>query len=138
MDSLTLYLKIRHIYNLPVNVIVSEVSMDPSRIILLLFLTLFIDISKENFIPERFGQVLEDEKNSGFSQTLLCYDNEFSGRSVMFTGYEPALGNVIFDNMYGRGQCEGDYVQVQCSGSAPVASLAPGFSTPRKTITTSP
>ena len=97
-----------HLY-LPVNVIVSEVSMDSSRIILLLFLTLFIDISKENFIPERFGQVLEDEKNSGFSQTLLCYDNEFSGRSVMFTGYEPALGNVIFDNMYGRGQCEGDY-----------------------------
>ena len=95
--------------NLPVNVIVSEVSMDSSRIILLLFLTLFIDISKENFIPERFGQVLENEKNSGFSQTLLCYDNEFSGRSVMFTGYEPALGNVIFDNMYGRGQCEGDY-----------------------------
>ena len=95
--------------NLPVNVIVSEVSMDSSRIILLLFLTFFIDISKENFIPERFGQVLEDEKNSGFSQTLLCYDNEFSGRSVMFTGYEPALGNVIFDNMYGRGQCEGDY-----------------------------
>ena len=78
--------------------------MDSSRIILLLFLTFFIDISKENFIPERFGQVLEDEKNSGFSQTLLCYDNEFSGRSVMFTGYEPALGNVIFDNMYGRGQ----------------------------------
>ena len=97
-----------HLY-LPVNVIVSEVSMDSSRIVLLLFLTLFIDISKENFIPERFGQVLEDEKNSGFSQTLLCYDNEFSGRSVMFTGYEPALGNVIFDNMYGRGQCEGDY-----------------------------
>lgn len=97
-----------HLY-LPVNVIVSEVSMDSSRIILLLFLTFFIDISKENFIPERFGQVLEDEKNSGFSQTLLCYDNEFSGRSVMFTGYEPALGNVIFDNMYGRGQCEGDY-----------------------------
>ena len=95
--------------NLPVNVIVSEVSMDSSRIILLLFLTFFINISKENFIPERFGQVLEDEKNSGFSQTLLCYDNEFSGRSVMFTGYEPALGNVIFDNMYGRGQCEGDY-----------------------------
>ena len=83
--------------------------MDSSRIILLLFLTFFIDISKENFIPERFGQVLEDEKNSGFSQTLLCYDNEFSGRSVMFTGYEPALGNVIFDNMYDRGQCEGDY-----------------------------
>ena len=97
-----------HLY-LPVNVIVSEVSMDSSRIILLLFLTFFINISKENFIPERFGQVLEDEKNSGFSQTLLCYDNEFSGRSVMFTGYEPALGNVIFDNMYGRGQCEGDY-----------------------------
>ena len=97
-----------HLY-LPVNVIVSEVSMDSSRIILLLFLTFFIDISKGNFIPERFGQVLEDEKNSGFSQTLLCYDNEFSGRSVMFTGYEPALGNVIFDNMYGRGQCEGDY-----------------------------
>ena len=97
-----------HLY-LPVNVIVSEVSMDSSRIILLLFLTFFIDISKENFIPERFGQVLEDEKNSGFSQTLLCYDNEFSGRSVMFTGYEPALGNVIFDNMYDRGQCEGDY-----------------------------
>ena len=97
-----------HLY-LPVNVIVSEVSMDSSRIILLLFLTFFIDISKENFIPERFGQVLEDEKNSGFSQTLLCYDNEFSGRSVMFTGYEPALGNVIFDNMYGRGQCEGGY-----------------------------
>ena len=97
-----------HLY-LPVNVIVSEVSMDSSRIILLLFLTFFIDISKENFIPERFGQVLEDEKNIGFSQTLLCYDNEFSGRSVMFTGYEPALGNVIFDNMYGRDQCEGDY-----------------------------
>ena len=97
-----------HLY-LHVNVIVSEVSMDSSHIILLLFLTFFIDISKENFIPERFGQVLEDEKNSGFSQTLLCYDNEFSGRSVMFTGYEPALGNVIFDNMYGRGQCEGDY-----------------------------
>ena len=95
--------------NLPVNVIVSEVSMDSSRIILLLFLTFFIDISKEIFIPERFGQVLEDEKDSGFSQTLLCYDNEFSGRSVMFTGYEPALRNVIFDNMYGRGQCEGDY-----------------------------